>query len=51
MSEEEFRIYGQFMAARDAIRGSSDTEDEDYEDEDSSESDVEGEDNEDNELS
>ena len=41
ISEEQFRMYGQFMAARDAIRGSSDTEEDDYESEDESDSDEE----------
>ena len=31
ISEERFKMYGHFMAARDAIRGSSDTEDDDHE--------------------
>ena len=40
ISEEQFKMYGQFMMARDAIRGSSDTEDDDYGNEEDSESDT-----------
>ena len=43
ISEERFKMYGHFMAARDAIRGSSDTEDEEYENEDDSGSDTKSE--------
>ena len=43
ISSEEFKMYGQFLAAKDAIRGTSDTEDDESEEEDNSESVTESE--------